>query len=516
MSDLAGRESRMIRLFTAGAQIALFVAAMAVTVPMVTFAQTTEPASESSPEADTGAVDNAIPTPGAASTDNDMSVQSDPPVGPTPATASEVESQRRLNEFRSEYLDDRADTLNRWLDFVAIVVTFFAVAVALAGFLGFRRFREIETKAKSSVEKVKSSVEAAENLVKEIRETRDESQEILLNLRNLNAESVDKEPERANRVSRDAQNNPEATLVDKAIAQAVSLQQQGRRDYAIKQWRAIAHIAEGSDNDLAARAWLSIGYLAGVESSGDCISAHDKAICLKPDFAAAYNSRGNAKALLGRHDDAIADHNEAIRLQPDGAAAYNSRGASKAALGRHDDAIADYNEAIRLQPAYAAAYTNRGISKAVLGRHGDAIADHNKAIRLKPDDATAYINRGMLKAALGRHDDAIADHNEAIRLQPDDAAAYTSRGNAKAALGRHDDAIADHNEAIRLQPDGAEAYINRGEVKAALGLKAEAQKDFETALELARNANNPNIVRRAEQSLRDLDDAGSRRRRRRR
>ena len=63
-----------------------------------------------------------------------MSVQSDPPVGPTPATASEVESQRRLNEFRSEYLDDRADTLNRWLDFVAIVVTFFAVAVALRRF----------------------------------------------------------------------------------------------------------------------------------------------------------------------------------------------------------------------------------------------------------------------------------------------------------------------------------------------------------------------------------------------
>ena len=469
-----GWKRRMIRLLTAGVRTGLVAVAITATVPVITFAQATEPAIESSPEADTGAVDNAIPTPGAASTDNDMSVQSDPPVGPTPATASEVESQRRLNEFRSEYLDDRADTLNRWLDFVAIVVTFFAVAVALAGFLGFRRFREIETEAKSSVEKVKSSVEAAENLVKEIRETRDESQEILLNLRNLNAESVDKEPERANRVSRDAQNNPEATLVDKAIAHAVYLQQQGKRDNAIEKWRAIAHIAEGSDNDLAVRAWLSIGYLVLVGGSKDCILAYDEAIRLKPD-----------------------------------AAAYTSRGSSKVFFGRSDDALADYNEAIRLEPDYAAAYASRGILKVMLDRYDDAIADYNEAIRLEPDDAAVtYTNRAILKALLGRYDDAIVDYNEAIRLEPDHAGAYTNRGNAKTSLGRYDDAIVDHNEAIRLKPDSADAYTNRGDAKTSLGLKDEARKDFETGLALARNANNPNEVSRAEQSLRDLDDAG--------
>ena len=283
---------------------------------------------------------------------------------------------------------------------------------------------------------MKSSVEAAENLVKEIRETRDESQEILLNLRNLNAESVDKEPERANRVSRDAQNNPEATLVDKAIAHAVYLQQQGKRDNAIEKWRAIAHIAEGSDNDLAVRAWLSIGYLVLVGGSKDCILAYDEAIRLKPD-----------------------------------AAAYTSRGSSKVIFGRSDDAIADYNEAIRLEPDYAEAYASRGI----------------------------------LKVMLKLYDDAIADYNEAIRLEPDSAGAYTNRGNAKTSLGRYDDAIVDHNEAIRLKPD-ADVYISRGDAKTSLGLKDEARKDFETGLELARNANNPNEVRRAEQSLRDLDD----------
>ena len=178
----------MIRLLVARARIVLVGVAIALSISAITLAQATEPAIESVPEAETDAVDNARSTPGAPSTETNPSAE------PEPATAIGVESQRRLNEFRSEYLNDRADTLNRWLDFVAIVLTFFAVAVALAGFLGFRRFREIETEAKSSVEKVKSSVEVAENLVREIKATKDESQKILQKLRNLNAESVDKEP----------------------------------------------------------------------------------------------------------------------------------------------------------------------------------------------------------------------------------------------------------------------------------------------------------------------------------
>ena len=75
-------------------------------------------------------------------------------------------------------------------------------------------------------------------------------------------------------------------------------------------------------------------------------------------------------------------------------------------------------------------------------------------------------------------------------------------------LGRYAAAITDLDEAIRLQPDDAAAYSNRGHAKVNLGLKDEARKDFETALELARNANNANLVAKVEQLLRDLDDAG--------
>ena len=394
MSDFVEWEGKMIRLLTAGTRIWLVVAAMAVAVPMITFPQTNQPTTESEPAVAKAAVANASPTSDENSTDTDTSLKTVPLAKSSIPAAVE-------NELRRELLDDRAAYIDRWLSVIAIVLTVFSIVAVVLGYIGFKRFREIETEAKSSTETAKEHAAVAKKLVDEIKEKRDEGERII---QNLNAQTAADRPEEAKQGVANVRENPRASLIDKAIADAVSLQQQGKRDDAIEKWRALAHIAERSDDALAARAWFSVGYL-------------------------------------------IQDENP-------------------------EDALAAYAE----------------------------------TIRLKPDHASPYYNRGIVKAKLGRYDDALADYAEAIRLKPDFAAAYGSRGYAKVKLGRYDDALADYAEAIRLKPDFAEAYGNRGNAKNALGLKDEARKDFETALELARNANNPNIVRRAEQSLRDLDD----------
>ena len=458
---------------------------------MVTFAQTTEPASEIVPASDQPAVPNSSLTSDENSTGKDTSGQAGPPAGPAMSAAVEVDIQSRFNELRGELLDDRAGYIDWWLSVTAIVLTFFGIVVAIAGVWGFRWFREIKTEAR--------------NILEEIKNTRDKSHDIL---QDLTAKTATEDPDKAKRAVVGVSENPTASPIHKAIGLAVSLQQQGNRAAAIEKWRAVAHIEEGSDNNLAARAWFSVGYLIKDEDPEDALAAYAEAIRLKPDYAEAYNNRGAVKDALGRHDDAIADYDEAIRLKPDYAEAYNNRGAVKDALGRHDDAIADYDEAIRLKPDYAEAYANRGNVKTALGRHDDAIADQDEAIRLKPDYAEAYNNRGTVKGKSGRYTDAIADYDEAIRLQPDLAIAYNNRGAVKGKSGRYTDAIADCDEAIRLKPDYAEAYYNRGNAKKALGLKDEARKAFETTLELARNANNAGAVAQAEQSLRDLNAAG--------
>ena len=528
----------MIRLPTARVRTGLVAAAIAVTVPMITFAQMTESVIESAPVAAKEAEANASPT----GEENDASIQR----AAIPAPV-EVELQRRFNELRGKLLDDRAAYIDRWLIVVTIVLTFFGIVAVVGGYIGFRRFREIETEAKNSVATVTKHAEAAQRYVEEIERNRKKSDEII---RGLNAETAAEHPEKARQAVVNVLENPTALLIDQVVARAVFLQQQGKREEAIEKWRAVAHISEAIDNDLAARAWFSVGYLFQKESEAEAnalkleeaIAAYDEAIRLNPNYAEAYNNRGVAKDALGQHDGAIADFDEAIRLKSEFAEAYNNRGAAKNALGRHDGAIADFDEAIRLKPDYAEAYNNRGNAKDALGRHEAAITDYDEAIKLKPDFAEAYNNLGNVKDALERHEAAIADFDEAIKLKPDFAKAYynraiakgkldqyesaiadfdeaiklkpdyviayNGRGAAKDALERHEAAIADYDEAIRLNPNYAEAYYNRGLAKNRLGLVREARADLENALKLARNANNTNMVALVEQTLRSLDAAG--------
>lgn len=108
----------------------------------------------------------------------------------------------------------------------------------------------------------------------------------------------------------------------------------------------------------------------------------NEAIKQKPDWAGAYNNRGNAYTNLGQPQKAIEDYNEAIRLKPDYVQAYSNRGNAYIDLGQHQRAIEDYNEAIRLQPDYAYAYANRGNAYLIQGSDALACNDLQKACEL--------------------------------------------------------------------------------------------------------------------------------------
>ncbi len=363
------------------------------------------------------------------------------------ATANEVEVQRRFSELRRELLDDRADTINWWLAATAIFLTLIGVVIpivgAIAAYIGFSRFQRIE-------EEARQSAEAAADHVKEIKKHREQAEEHMRRLRNITAEEVS-DPDRAGEIGeavQEVRRNPDASLLDRAIAEAFALQQGDRIEEAIDRWRSIANVAEGFDNDLAAGAWFSIGYL------------------------------------------------------------LQEGGVEKAAETRARDAIDAYNRAIFLQPNNASAYSNRGSAKNKLDRHEDAIADYDQAIRLKPDLAIAYSNRGATKSSQGQHDQAITDCEQAIFLQPNYASPYVNRGSAKSALGHYDEAIADYDQALRLKPSFAEAYNNRGEAKAALGRITEARSDFETALALAQEAGDDNLKAEIERQMQALDNTG--------
>ena len=377
--------------------------------------------------------------------DNMPPKQPDPDDRPANPATADFKNQpwymELRNELRSEFLDGREKRINWWLSILAIAIT-------LASIIGFDQFGKLADKLETRVTEV-------EVLVVQTRAYRDKAEKdakVVAKLMTLTAENVANAPTMVRTLADNIKNNPEASELEKAIARALSLQLDNKTDFAIGEWENIAKRAAGSDNEQAANAWFSVGYLS--QDPEAKILAYDEAIRLKPDDATAYYNRGNAKAALKQYKAVIADYDQAIRLKAD----------------------------------YAEAYNNRGNAKAALKQYKAAIADYDQAIGLERDDAAAYKNRGNAKAALKQYKAAIADYDQAIRLKADYAEAYNNRGNAKAALKQYKAAIADYDQAIGLERDDAAAYNNRGLAKKALGLKDEARKDFETALELARNA----------------------------
>ena len=181
--------------------------------------------------------------------------------------------------------------------------------------------------------------------VEEIKAKRHEAESLV---ESINAQTAADNPEEANQAVQNVRTNPEASLTDQAIASALSLQQQGKTDEAIEKWRALAHITEGSDNDLAARAWVSVAYLLKDKDLKSCVSANDEAIRLNPDYAVAYNNRGIANGDLGQYEAAIADYDQAVCLNPGFAEAYLNRADAKATLKLKDEARKDFEITLEL------------------------------------------------------------------------------------------------------------------------------------------------------------------------
>ena len=301
------------------------------------------------------------PTPDKSDIDTDIEIQ------PTPAparsgtdSATDVEIQRRFNELQRELLDHRVKLVDWWLTAMAIFLTLLGVVAVIAGYFSFQRFREIEGEARQSVKTAEEYAKASEEyerraggVLREIEAKRDEAEslhgEMESRLRDMNAETTHNDPDKASEVVETVQQNPAASLTDRAVADATLLQQQGKGEAAIEKWHSIANVAGAADTQLQARAWFSIGYLHGKEDDWEAaIDAYDKAADLAPDASAIYNNRGHAKNFLGLYEAALADSDKAVELAPDIAEVYDTRGVAKAGLGRYEEAREDYQKALAL------------------------------------------------------------------------------------------------------------------------------------------------------------------------
>lgn len=82
--------------------------------------------------------------------------------------------------------------------------------------------------------------------------------------------------------------------------------------------------------------------------------------------------------------EAVADYTRATELDPQYAKAYNNRGNAYAALGEDESALTDYDLALKIDPNLGLVYFNRGLLHYRAGDPQQAIADLEMYLDLVP------------------------------------------------------------------------------------------------------------------------------------
>ncbi|HYZ44283.1 MAG TPA: tetratricopeptide repeat protein [Xanthobacteraceae bacterium] len=169
------------------------------------------------------------------------------------------------------------------------------------------------------------------------------------------------------------------------------------------------------------------------DTKGDydrAIADYEQAIKLKPS-AETYFNRGNAHLGKSHYDHAIDDYNQAIKLKPDFAAAFDNRCWARAVVGILKPALADCNQALRLMPNNPATLDSRGFVFLKMTNFDAAVSDYDAALRSDPKRAFALYGRGL--ARLRNNDPSgEADVAAAKAIQADIAEEYARYGMPEA------------------------------------------------------------------------------------
>ena len=153
----------------------------------------------------------------------------------------------------------------------------------------------------------------------------------------------------------------------------------------------------------------------------------------------------------GDLDDAIGHFREAVRLKPEFAAAHYSLGEALWRTGDKARLSCISARPCCSIPASAEARLTWAESSWSKVRTQEALVHCQEAVRLRPDMADAHNNLGNALQALGRLDEAKACLLESLRLDPDQTASHASLANVWEQLGEFDQAVDSLREVLQLR-----------------------------------------------------------------
>jgi Tfp pilus assembly protein PilF len=211
---------------------------------------------------------------------------------------------------------------------------------------------------------------------------------------------------------------------------------------------------------------------------------YSRAIALNPNYAEAYNKRGNAYYDRKEYELALKDYSKAIAIRHDYADAYNDRARLYFHNKDYDKSLKDLDTIIKLQPRHYYSYYNRGKIYYAKNDDDQAIINFDRAIEYKDNYVYSYLSRGNAYFRNKNYKAAINDYTKAITLKPKFSSTYHNRGYAYYLKEDYNKALIDYNKAIDIKPDYADAYYRRAILYKKTGAYDKARADYDKATSL--------------------------------
>ncbi len=160
---------------------------------------------------------------------------------------------------------------------------------------------------------------------------------------------------------------------------------------------------------------------------------------MKDENAIAFLNRGRFKAASKRYEEAIKYYDKAIKLNPEYAEAYNEKGNTLLILGEVDEAITSFTKATEINEKYITAWKGKEAALLMQNKQEEAIRCCDTITRIDPRNEEAWITKGFLLSDMHRFDEALKCFDISIKINPNSIDAYTKKAEALLALGRFND-----------------------------------------------------------------------------
>ncbi|OCR01901.1 glycosyl transferase family 2 [Oscillatoriales cyanobacterium USR001] len=207
-----------------------------------------------------------------------------------------------------------------------------------------------------------------------------------------------------------------------------------------------------------------------------------------------FNQRAEIYLSQGKIEDAIAACEQALKIKPDFAPALKTLGNALQAQGRIEEARLWYAKAIEVQPNFPEAYANLGSIFATQQKWSEAISHYQRALVLKPNFAGVYRNLAKLFAQVGKATQSQDCWYQAFTLEPEKATPqeHINLGNSLLQQEKIQEAVNCYSRAIKINPNLAQAYQLLADALKQAGNLEQAAPYYRKAIEL--NAANGKAV----------------------